>query len=66
MSNVEVNPVVDDIVNHHFCNTEYRLAEQIIDLNPEYADNLQKELSMQLMLKGMNDNDQEETLDGLD
>lgn len=64
MSEVQIDNNVHDMVSHNYKNTEYLLAQQMIEIDPKFAEDLQNELSMQLMLKGMAEKEQEETLDG--
>lgn len=64
MINIATDPSVVDMVEYHYKNKEYLLAEMMISLDEKFADDLCNELQMQLMLKNVK-YEQEETLDGL-
>jgi hypothetical protein len=61
---MEIDPNVEDIVRYFFKNKEYILAQQLIVLDEKFAQDLQNELSMQLMFKHMADKDDGGLFDG--
>ena len=60
------DPIVQDIIEYHFKNKEYIFAEHLIRYDKQFAIDLKNELEMQLMYLKLDEDMQEEKLDGLD